>query len=133
MPFEYSKGMRQKVAIIAAMMHRPDVLVQDEHIRPVHHGGDARDLLTPAFRVLAPAVVLVAEQPEELEQLATAGRRRFLIQMMETRDQLEVLAARETVIERGGLRHVADALLHFHRLFDDIESADERASGIGTD
>ena len=27
---EYSKGMRQKVAIIAAMMHRPDVLIMDE-------------------------------------------------------------------------------------------------------
>lgn len=27
---EYSKGMRQKVAIIAAMMHRPEVLIMDE-------------------------------------------------------------------------------------------------------
>ncbi|TAK16989.1 MAG: ABC transporter ATP-binding protein [Acidobacteria bacterium] len=27
---EYSKGMRQKVAIIASMMHRPDVLIMDE-------------------------------------------------------------------------------------------------------
>lgn len=27
---EYSKGMRQKVAIIAAMMHRPEVLILDE-------------------------------------------------------------------------------------------------------
>lgn len=27
---EYSKGMRQKIAIIAAMMHRPDVLIMDE-------------------------------------------------------------------------------------------------------
>jgi ABC-2 type transport system ATP-binding protein len=27
---EYSKGMRQKVAIIAALMHRPDVLIMDE-------------------------------------------------------------------------------------------------------
>ena len=27
---DYSKGMRQKVAIIAAMMHRPDVLIMDE-------------------------------------------------------------------------------------------------------
>ena len=27
---EYSKGMRQKVAIIAAMMHKPDVLIMDE-------------------------------------------------------------------------------------------------------
>lgn len=27
---EYSKGMRQKIAIIAAMMHRPEVLIMDE-------------------------------------------------------------------------------------------------------
>lgn len=27
---EYSKGMRQKVAIIAALMHRPEVLIMDE-------------------------------------------------------------------------------------------------------
>lgn len=27
---DYSKGMRQKVAIIAALMHRPDVLIMDE-------------------------------------------------------------------------------------------------------
>ncbi len=27
---EYSKGMRQKVAIIAALIHRPDVLIMDE-------------------------------------------------------------------------------------------------------
>ena len=27
---EYSKGLRQKVAIIAAMMHRPEVLIMDE-------------------------------------------------------------------------------------------------------
>ena len=51
--------------------------------------------------------------------------------MMETGHELQILAGSEAVVERRRFRNVADALLHFERLFDDVEAGNQGAARAG--
>ncbi len=79
---EYSKGMRQKVAIIAAMMHRPQVLIMDEPL----DGLDAN------------AAMIVKEL---LKQMAAQGKTvLFCSHILEVVDRM---CSKIVIINRGQL------------------------------
>lgn len=79
---EYSKGMRQKIAIIAAVMHRPDVLIMDEPL----DGLDAN------------AAMVIKEL---LKQLAAQGRTiLFCSHILEVVDRM---CSRIVIINQGRL------------------------------
>ena len=91
-------------------------LVEKQHVRPVNERGRDEHLLPHALRELGHALLPRVAQAEELEQLVAARQRRLRIEMVQARDELEVLGRRETVVERRRLRHVPDALLDLERV-----------------
>jgi hypothetical protein len=71
---------------------------------------------------------IVIGQVEEVEEFAAAALHQPPIQMMKTRDELEVLVRGEIVVEDRRFWFVADAALGFERLLDDVEPADGGAA-----
>src|SRR5690606_18928311 len=103
-------------------------LVEEEDLRPVQQRGGDHHLLAHPLRVLGQAAVLDLAQAEQLEELAAPRRRRLRVQVVEARDEVQVLRRRQRVIERRGLRHVADAPLDLERLLDDVEPRNHRTA-----
>ena len=93
-------------------IHARGGLVQDEHVRPVHHGDGQRQALAHAKGQLLGQFVGDIGQPEARHHLGDAG---FALRGGHLEDacvQVEVLAHGQLAIQREGLRHVAHAAPH---------------------
>ena len=83
------------------------------------------DLLAHALRVLGHPLILRLAEPEQLEQLVAPGSRRLRLEMMQARDQLEILHGGQRIVDGGRLGHVPDSALDLEWLRDHIEARDE--------
>jgi hypothetical protein len=99
----------------------------------VHQRRGDEHLLLHAFRELAEALIDGLRQVEAIEHLLDSVRGAVLRQVVERRDQLEVLPRRQRLVQRRGFRDVADALLDLERLGHDVEAGHGGPSAIGLD
>src|SRR5690606_19581085 len=100
-------------------------------LRLVHDAGGEREALLPAARQRARELVLPIGQSESVERPVdiVAPRR----ELVEPRDEVEVLPDREVLVEREALRHVADLALDQVGLGPDIVAEHLAAAGIGAE
>ena len=84
-------------------------LVEEQQPRLVHDAGGEREPLLPAAGERAGELVLAARQAEAVERLVDGLAE--VRQRIEPRDELEVLADRQILVEGEALRHVADLAL----------------------
>src|SRR5438128_9903817 len=84
-------------------------LVEQQELRIGQRAGAEREALLPAAREFARDLLLAAGEPQPLNGLAGGLRRVF--DAVDARDELEVLAHRQVLIEAEALRHVADVQL----------------------
>ena len=93
-------------------------LVEEEKLRVRQRAGAERKPLLPATRELAGKLRLAAFESKPLDHRA---RRRCRVgDPVEARDEFQVLAHREILVEAEALRHVADVALDLVRLGADV-------------
>ena len=93
-------------------------LVEQQKLRVGQRAGAEREPLLPAARQLARELLLAPGEPEPLDH--RARRRARIGEPIEPRDEFEVLAHREVLIEAEALRHVADVALDLVGLGADV-------------
>src|SRR5215471_20450622 len=103
-------------------------LVQQQQLRIRQRAGAERQALLPAPRQLARDLVFATRKTEPFDH--GARRLRGLAHAVEPRDEIEVLAHREVLVEAEALGHVADAALDLIGLLDDVEPEAGAVPGI---
>ena len=104
----------------------------EEHDRPVH--DQARGEVEPAAHaagVGADLAVGGVGDPEALEQRVGARERLLARDLLQPREQAQVLAAGQAVVERGLLAGEGEAGARGRGLAHDVMACDERAAGGG--
>src|SRR5262249_37758582 len=93
-------------------------LVEQEELWIWQRAGAEREPLLPAAGKLARELLLAARKAEPLHQRTRGWHRPR--HAVETRDEFQVLAHRQVLIETEALRHVADLALDLMRLRADV-------------
>lgn len=127
---EYSKGMRQKLALIRAMLHDPPVLLLDEPTSAMdpHSAKLVRDAIM-RLRSDKRAIILTTHNLNEAEQLADniAIIRRGEIIARGTPTQLKIDLLGPALIEVRAAQHLNGAA---HKLADLVELAETGADWL---
>jgi ABC-2 type transport system ATP-binding protein len=111
---EYSKGMRQKLALIRAMLHDPDLLLLDEPTSAMdpHSAKQVRDAIVDLCRERR-TILLCTHNLNEAEMLADriAIIRRGQIVALDTLERLKTQLLGPPLLEMR-LAHPLDGLVH---------------------
>src|SRR5690349_10749659 len=104
-------------------------LVEQQKLRIGQRAGAERKALLPSAREFAGKLRLTVLEPEPVDH--GAGRRRRMGKTIEARDEFQVLAHREILIETEALRHVADVMLDLVGLRADVIAKARAAAFVG--
>src|SRR5207249_5674979 len=107
--------------------------VEEEYLGVVEQRRRQRDLLPHASRVARKEVVAPLPQVEKLEQCVDAAIPKAWLDVVEVAGKLEELAGAQLVIERRGVRDVADLCLGPLWLGCDVDPRHPGAAGGGAD
>ncbi len=106
-------------------------LVEQEQVGLVHECGRERELLLHAARQVLGVAALERRESRELERGLGAPGPLGLGHTPQPREEVEVLAHGEVLIERKALRHVADARLDASGLSEDRRAEDLGVAFVG--
>src|SRR5712671_6979928 len=104
-------------------------LVEQQQLRPRQRAGPEREPLLPAARERSRDLLSASFKTKSRTHVASGPRR--IADAVDARNELEVLAHREILIEAEALRHVADLLLDLFRLGPDVVTEARAASLVG--
>src|SRR5690606_38764137 len=104
-------------------------LVEEQHGRPVHQRARERETLLEAERQIVRRARQEASELEGLDHLFDALAPRIPGELVDPREEFEVLAYRQEPVQRELLRHVADSLLRGGAGVSEIVANDPRGAG----
>ena len=131
MPSATSASIASHSADAAADVETRRRLVEEEDGRAGDERGGEVEAAAHAARVGAHEPVAGLGQVEGGEQLACALARGAAAEVVEPADHLEVLEARQVLVDGRVLAGEADPLAHLRCVADDVEAGDARRAASG--